>query len=197
MHVRRFPSDDLNVDVVGALYILRQLFTKAEGFTTAEWKEGDFIDFIISIRLSVAMVSLSAVQSSNSLISSALPPGLVAVFVGATSGIGETTLKHFARHTRKPCAYFIGRSQDAGNRIMAECKAINPDGRYIFIKADVSLIRAVDEVCEQIKAKEKTLNLLFLSAGMPVFDRSGKDVFAHDTSMLRSARAMPMLIHLR
>jgi NADP-dependent 3-hydroxy acid dehydrogenase YdfG len=119
------------------------------------------------------MVSLSVVQSSNSLISSALPPGLVAVFVGATSGIGETTLKQFAKHSRKPRAYFIGRSQDAGHRIVAECRVLNPAGEYIFIKADVSLIRVVDEVCEEIKAKEKALNILFLSAGVPSMDRSG------------------------
>lgn len=119
------------------------------------------------------MVSLSAVQSSNSLISSTLPPGLVAVFVGATSGIGEITLKKFASHARQPRAYFIGRSQNAADRILAECKALNPTGEFIFIKADVSLIRVVDEVCKEIKAKEKLLNILFLSAGVPSLDRSG------------------------
>ena len=118
------------------------------------------------------MVSLSAVQSSNSLISSTFPPGLVAVFVGATSGIGEATLKLFAKHFRKPRAYFIGRSQVAGDRIVAECMVLNPEGEYVFIKADVSLIRIVDEVSEEIKKKEKTLNILFLSAGLPSLDRS-------------------------
>ena len=120
------------------------------------------------------MVALSTIQDSNSLISSILPPGLVAVFVGATSGIGEATLKQFAKHAHRPRAYFVGRSQDAGDRIVAECEALNPDGDYVFIKADVSLIRVVDEVCETIKAKEKTLNILCLSAGLPSMDRSGK-----------------------
>jgi NADP-dependent 3-hydroxy acid dehydrogenase YdfG len=117
------------------------------------------------------MVSLSNVQLSNSLISSTLTR-LVAVFVGATSGIGEITLKKFAKHSRQPRAYFVGRSQNAADRIVAECKALNPQGEYIFIKADVSLIRVVDKVCEQIKAKEKALNILFLSAGVPSMDRS-------------------------
>ena len=119
------------------------------------------------------MVTLSQVQSSNSLIGSTLPPNLVAVFVGATSGIGETTLKQFARHARQPRAYFVGRSQDAGDRVVAECRTLNPEGEYIFVKADVSLIRVVDEVCEEIKAKEKAINILFLSAGAAVFDRRG------------------------
>ena len=119
------------------------------------------------------MVSLSDVQSSNSQIPSTLPPGLVAVFVGATSGIGEETLKQFAKYTRQPRAYFVGRSQAAADRIIADCKALNALGEYIFIKADVSLIRVVDEVCREIKTREKVIDLLFLSAGEPKLDRSG------------------------
>ena len=118
------------------------------------------------------MISLSDVKSSNSLISSTLPPGLVAVFVGATSGIGEITLKTFAEYSRQPRAYFIGRSQDAADRIVAECKALNPAGEYIFMKADVSLIRVVDEVCKEISIKEKVVNMLFLSVGVPSINRS-------------------------
>jgi NADP-dependent 3-hydroxy acid dehydrogenase YdfG len=117
------------------------------------------------------MVSLSDVRLSNSLISSTLPR-LVAVFVGATSGIGEITLKKFAKYSHQPRAYFVGRSQGAADRIVAECKALNPQGEYIFIKADVSLIRVVDKVCEEIMANEKALNILFLSAGSPSMDRS-------------------------
>ena len=119
------------------------------------------------------MVTLSAVRTSNSLISSTFSAGLVAIFIGATNGIGEITLKNFAKSTHQPRAYFIGRSQDAGDRIAAECKALNPGGEYIFRKADVSLIRVVDEVCEEIKEKEKALNLLFMSAGVLRMDRSG------------------------
>ena len=119
------------------------------------------------------MVALSSIQSSNSLISSTLPPKLVAVFVGATSGIGEATLKQFAKHSIQPRAYFIGRSQDSGDRIAAECETLNPEGKFIFIKADASLIRVVDEVCDVINAKEKAINILFLSAGVAIMDRRG------------------------
>ncbi|KAI0421198.1 NAD(P)-binding protein [Xylaria grammica] len=118
------------------------------------------------------MVSLSSVISSNSRVSSTLPIGLVAVFVGATSGIGEATLKKFAEYADNPRAYFIGRSQQAADRIVAECKALNPRGQYIFRKADVSLIRVVDEICENLKAEEKHINILFLSCGVPNLDRS-------------------------
>jgi short-subunit dehydrogenase len=110
------------------------------------------------------MVSLPDVQSSNNEIAK-LPAGLVAVFVGATNGIGEATLKEFARSAKSPRAYFVGRSQEAGNRITAECRQLNPEGEYLFIRADLSLIRNVDEVCREIKSKEKAINLLFLSCG--------------------------------
>ena len=131
------------------------------------------------------MVTLSSVQSSNSQIASTFPRNLVAVFVGATSGIGEATLKQFAKHSRQPRAYFIGRSQDAGDRILSECRALNSEGEYIFIKADVSLLHAVDTVCEQIKAKEKAINVLFLSAGVAIMDRRGNSSQAVVTAATR------------
>ncbi len=118
------------------------------------------------------MVSLSDTQSSNSHISSSLPPGLVAVFVGGTNGIGETSLKQFAKHVHQPRVYVIGRSQEAADRIIAECKMLNPEGEYMFVKADTSLIQNVDDVCRDIKIKEKTINLLFLSTGTLTFGTS-------------------------
>ena len=120
------------------------------------------------------MVSLTDIQTSNSQIAITLPPGLVAVFVGGTSGIGEITLKKFARYTRQPCAYIVGRSQNAAERIIAECRMLNPEGEYTFIKEDVSLMRNVDTVCNEIKSKEKAVNLLFMSAGFPSIDGTGQ-----------------------
>ncbi|KAJ9619635.1 hypothetical protein H2203_008416 [Taxawa tesnikishii (nom. ined.)] len=111
------------------------------------------------------MVSYTVIKSSNARIASALPSGLVAVFVGATNGIGETTLREFARYTRQPRVYFVGRSQEAGTRIAGECEALNPEGKFTFIKADISLMRVVDDVCRDIKSKEKAINVLFLSQG--------------------------------
>ena len=110
------------------------------------------------------MVNLPNIQSSNGQIAPALP-GLVSVFVGATNGIGEATLIEFARHASQPRVYFVGRSQEAGDRIAAECRRLNPKGEFNFIKADLSLIRNVDRVCDDIRKKEKTINLLFLSCG--------------------------------
>jgi len=110
------------------------------------------------------MVTLASVQASNAQVSS-LPPGLVAVFIGATSGIGETALKQFAKYARQPRIYFVGREQAVADRMVSELTDMDPEAQYTFIKADVSLIKVVDDVCKQIESKEKAVNLLFLTPG--------------------------------
>lgn len=114
------------------------------------------------------MVALEQIRSSNSKIATALRPGLVAVFTGATSGIGETSLKQFAKNAVKPRIYFVGRSKESGNRICTELQKLNPGGEYIYISVDVSQLRSVDNVCREIKGKEAAINLLFLSTGTMV-----------------------------
>ncbi|CVK93832.1 uncharacterized protein FMAN_03174 [Fusarium mangiferae] len=111
------------------------------------------------------MVSLSQVQQTNASAASKLPAGLVAVFAGATAGIGETGLKAFTKYTTQPKIYYIGRSQEAGDRLQIELKELNPEVEYVFIKKDMSLLKNVDEVCRDIKSKETVLNVLFLSQG--------------------------------
>lgn len=111
------------------------------------------------------MVALEAIRASNKRIATTFPRGLVAVFVGATNGVGEATVRQFAKYVQSPRVYLIGRSQEAGTRITKECKALNPQGEFIFISKDTSLIRNVDEICEDLKRRETSINLLFLTIG--------------------------------
>lgn len=111
------------------------------------------------------MVALDQVQASNAKIATTYPDGLVAVFAGATAGIGETSLREFARHASRPRIYVIGRSREACDRLDADLKNVNPDGVYIFIRSDVSLLRNVDEVCKDIRNEETAINVLFMSQG--------------------------------
>jgi NAD(P)-dependent dehydrogenase (short-subunit alcohol dehydrogenase family) len=111
------------------------------------------------------MVSLEAIRESNARIASELPAGLVAVFFGATSGIGETTLKQFAKRARQPRIYFVGRREEEGNCIKIELKTLNPDGEYHYMKCDASLLKNVDQLCREIKSKESAINLLFITVG--------------------------------
>ncbi len=111
------------------------------------------------------MVVLSDVTKSNEAIASTFPQGLVAVFVGGTSGIGEYTLKALAAHSTNSRVYLVGRAQDAADRIIKECQELSPSSHFEFIKADISLLNVVDEVCDRIKSKETAINILFQSQG--------------------------------
>ncbi|KAH0564814.1 hypothetical protein GP486_001803 [Trichoglossum hirsutum] len=92
--------------------------------------------------------------------------------IGATSGIGRAALKQFTRYTLSPTVYFVGRNASAGKEVEEELKEINGQGRYVFVKEDVSLIRRVDVVCEMVKG-EGRLNVLWLSAGF--FNWGGRE----------------------
>jgi short-subunit dehydrogenase len=95
-----------------------------------------------------------------------LGPGLVGVFVGGTSGIGESTAREFARYAVSPRIYLVGRSQEQADRIKSDFQTLNPQCQTKFIQGDVSLLRNVDKICDEIKASENKINLLFLSAGL-------------------------------
>ncbi|CAG8961971.1 hypothetical protein HYFRA_00013751 [Hymenoscyphus fraxineus] len=110
------------------------------------------------------MVVLDLVNASNAQLRE-LGPGLVALFVGGTSGIGEFTLKAFVKNTVSPRVYLVGRSAPAAERIIKECEGLNKDGKVEFLRADVSELSEVDRVCKEIQKREKKINLLVQSQG--------------------------------
>jgi NADP-dependent 3-hydroxy acid dehydrogenase YdfG len=130
----------------------------------------------------VNMVALETIRASNQKIASTLPSGLVAVFVGATNGVGEATVRQFAKYAPAPRVYLIGRSEEAASRIISECKALNPNGKFTFISKDTSLIRNVDEICTNIKQNEKSVNLLFLTIATL---QTGRSKFLRDRDNMR------------
>ncbi|OJJ57388.1 hypothetical protein ASPSYDRAFT_153805 [Aspergillus sydowii CBS 593.65] len=118
------------------------------------------------------MVSLQAVQQVNAGIGS-LPAGLVALFMGATSGIGQSALQHFAQHAPSPRIYSIARPSAAGSHetFLDSLRSSNPSGTYNLIEADVSLISEIDRIVADIKEKNETkIDILFMSAGFMAFE---------------------------
>ena len=126
------------------------------------------------------MVNIEAVRASNATLKN-LKPGLVGVFgmlnheitigrliyaiVGGTSGIGESTLRAFVKHTVSPRVYIVGRSEEAANKIKEDVQKLNDQANIHFIKTDASLLRNVDSACKDIQAKENKVNILVLSSG--------------------------------
>jgi short-subunit dehydrogenase len=125
------------------------------------------------------MVSLETVRASNAAFKASAEPGLVAVFVGGTSGLGESLLKTFAANASEPRIILVGRNEIASERISAEVKKLNSKASIRFIKGDVSLMQNVDAVCQQIKEEENKINYLVLSAGYLTF--AGRTGIASDT----------------
>ncbi|KAL3425594.1 hypothetical protein PVAG01_02385 [Phlyctema vagabunda] len=111
------------------------------------------------------MVAITDVRASNATIKTSQSPGRVSVFVGATSGIGQGTLRQLAKSSVRPKAYIVGRSKKAATAQLEELRRLNPEGEFIFIETDITLIKNVDTACEEIKSKEERVDLLFMSPG--------------------------------
>ncbi|CAG8429002.1 unnamed protein product [Penicillium salamii] len=111
------------------------------------------------------MVSLENIQASNTSLKN-YGPNLVGVFVGGTSGIGESTARAFVKYAVSPRVYLVGRSETRASQIIEDLRALSPDGQINFIKGDVSRLEEVDQACKEIQAKEDKINLLVLSAGI-------------------------------
>lgn len=74
-------------------------------------------------------------------------------------------MKAFVENAASPRVYFVGRSKSAADRIIDECLALNKDSKVEFLKADVSELKEVDRVCEEILKREGRLNLLVQTQG--------------------------------
>ncbi|THY15476.1 hypothetical protein D6D02_03941 [Aureobasidium pullulans] len=109
------------------------------------------------------MVSLESIRTSN--LEARNLENLVAVFVGGTHGVAESTVKELFLRATTPRAYIIGRSQDVADKLCKELEDLNPGSKAVFIKKDISILKNVDEVCEELQRREKKINILFLSAG--------------------------------
>jgi len=120
------------------------------------------------------MVSIKDVHASNESLKSQ-PPGLVAVFAGATAGIGLHALKQLSKHVTAPRVYMIGRSRAKAATLLDELKVINPEGTYVFSEGEFSLIKDVDRFSEEIKKAEERVDILCMSPGYLLFaGREGK-----------------------
>ncbi|TVY29011.1 Oxidoreductase [Lachnellula hyalina] len=115
------------------------------------------------------MVNIKDIAASNAAFKKA-NTGLVAVFVGATSGIGMGTLKQFAKNANSPTIYIVGRSQSAAKPLLDELSTSNPEAVLNFIETEVSLMKNVDKACDEIESKETKVDILFVSPGYLSFD---------------------------
>jgi hypothetical protein len=68
---------------------------------------------------------------------------LTAVFVGGTSGIGMGTLKEL-KYAYVPKVCIFGRSRAAAKPLLDELASSNPDGTFVFLETEFTLMKNVD-----------------------------------------------------
>jgi NAD(P)-dependent dehydrogenase (short-subunit alcohol dehydrogenase family) len=127
------------------------------------------------------MTRLSTIRAANAALKAERRSGVVAIFVGATSGIGLHTLETTVTLFDDPTIYVLGRSEAKFSVHRAKLEQLNPKAKIIFLQVDVSLVADVDSACDRIAAAETKVDYLYMSAGMiplngPQYTREGLDI---------------------
>ncbi|KAH6842326.1 hypothetical protein B0I37DRAFT_381682 [Chaetomium sp. MPI-CAGE-AT-0009] len=116
------------------------------------------------------MVAYTEILAANALINDATAPR-VSVFVGGTSGIGKLTINALVATGAAVKIYLVGRksSEQRTFAFIGEMRSLNPKAEIIWTEAEISLLAETKRVCDEIKRKERHVDLLFLTAGYAPF----------------------------
>ncbi|KAK1833535.1 hypothetical protein QBC39DRAFT_302288 [Podospora conica] len=120
------------------------------------------------------MPPYASILASNALLSPSPtnnPTARIAVFAGATSGIGKHTVRALVATGARSRIYIIGRPSAAETMgpFFAEMHALNERAILVWTEGEISLLAEVRRICDEIKAKEPVIDLLFLTAGYAPF----------------------------
>jgi NAD(P)-dependent dehydrogenase (short-subunit alcohol dehydrogenase family) len=116
------------------------------------------------------MVKLSVVRAANVDLEAVTRP-TTAVFVGATRGIGRATLLELARRKRTGLkVYVVGRNANNQQPLLDQLRAINANGDFIFLEGQITQLAEIKRICSDIRSRESSIDLLWLSAGTLPFD---------------------------
>ncbi|KAI5194677.1 hypothetical protein E4T39_08548 [Aureobasidium subglaciale] len=123
------------------------------------------------------MVKLGTITAANAEFIK--QQSLTAVFVGATSGIGEFTVRELYKTHGKLGpglrVILVGRNAKAAHTIIDDCKSLYSSSEFHFVQLDdLSLLRSVDQACEKIKTilnaiDNPSIDLLIQSQGKVEF----------------------------
>ena len=119
------------------------------------------------------MTSLDEVKASNNQLTAATTPE-VAVFVGATSGIGKAALTELISQGFPTRIYIIGRDKSEFQPVLTELRASYQAADLIFLEGQISLMAETKRLTDEILRRENRIDLLFLSSGfLPFLGRQG------------------------
>jgi len=118
------------------------------------------------------MPSCSLIHASNAAFHSSYPP--VAVFVGGTSGIGQSMVERFANMTKgNSHIIIVGRNRTAAETILASLPPVSTSGTREFIQCDASLMSNVHTASKEILNRHNKINYLVLTPG--ILSLNGRD----------------------
>jgi len=116
------------------------------------------------------MVSYKDIIANNESLKVA-GSGVVAVFLGATNGIGLGALRALVQHTDSPTCYVVGRSRARLDTLFVELKQLNDTATLIPIEvADLTLVREADKAAVEITTMAKKIDILIMSPGYITFN---------------------------
>lgn len=119
------------------------------------------------------MTSLATLRASNAQLTGTTLPQ-VAVFVGATAGIGRATLTQYVNKGYPLKAYIVGRNEEEFKPVLSELRASNKAAELVFLEGQISLLAEAKRLTDEILRREKHVDMLFLSAGfLPFTGRHG------------------------
>jgi NAD(P)-dependent dehydrogenase (short-subunit alcohol dehydrogenase family) len=118
------------------------------------------------------MVSLSEMRASNTRITEDTVPH-IAVFTGATDGIGKAALVRLLATKLPIKVYVIGRNGDKHKAFLDQLRGSNKQANVIWLEGQLTLLADTRRLCDEIKAREKCIDALYMSAGFISSERTG------------------------
>ncbi|MFF5970437.1 SDR family NAD(P)-dependent oxidoreductase [Streptomyces sp. NPDC012769] len=100
------------------------------------------------------------------LLGRGLPPGLVVVVTGASSGIGRATALAFARRGAR--VVVSARSGEVLDRVAGECRSAHPAAGAVAVPADVTDAAAVDRVARTALTRFGRIDVWVNAAGVGI-----------------------------
>ncbi|KAK2601906.1 hypothetical protein QQS21_004497 [Conoideocrella luteorostrata] len=114
------------------------------------------------------MIGTSEILRSNEQIAQQHLKGRVAVFMGATAGIGQSTLNQMITMLDDSTFYVLGRNPtDIVSQLESlKLSASKRGNKIVFIESQVSCIAMIDAACDQILAAESRVHYLYTDEGL-------------------------------
>lgn len=109
-------------------------------------------------------ITISEVKVSNSQITLETVPQTT-VFIGCTAGIGKATVTRLIAQRIPIKVYIVGRNAAKHQNWIGQLREINDKADVIFLEAEMSLMSEVKRICTDIKAKESSIDAVYLSTG--------------------------------